>query len=140
VKTTEPIRRCNLQFIDLADQQKCIRSQIEKNILAVLDHGQYIIGPGVFVHETAIVDQGATIGPGAKIWHFSHVLSGSTIGEHCNIGQNVVIGPDVSVGEGCKIQNNASVYKDVTLEAGVFCGPSMVFTGTGFITSPLGGR
>jgi UDP-2-acetamido-3-amino-2,3-dideoxy-glucuronate N-acetyltransferase len=85
-------------------------------------------GPGVFVHETAIVDQGAAIGPGAKIWHFSHVLSGSTIGERCNIGQNVVIGPDVSVGEGCKIQNNVSVYKGVTLEAGVFCGPSMVFT------------
>jgi UDP-2-acetamido-3-amino-2,3-dideoxy-glucuronate N-acetyltransferase len=40
----------------------------------------------------------------------------------------VVIGPDVTVGNGCKIQNNVSVYKGVTLEDGVFCGPSMVFT------------
>ena len=40
----------------------------------------------------------------------------------------VVIGPDVTIGQACKIQNNVSVYKGVTLEDGVFCGPSMVFT------------
>ena len=28
----------------------------------------------------------------------------------------------------CKIQNNVSLYKGVTLEDGVFCGPSCVFT------------
>ncbi len=86
------------------------------------------VAPGAFVHETAIVDAGAVVGAGAKIWHFSHVLSGSTVGERCNIGQNVVIGPDVTIGQSCKIQNNVSVYKGVTLEDGVFCGPSMVFT------------
>ncbi len=81
-----------------------------------------------FTHDTAVIDNGVTIGRGAKIWHFSHVLSGSKIGDNCNIGQNVVIGPDVTIGSGCKIQNNVSVYKGVTLEDGVFCGPSMVFT------------
>ena len=40
----------------------------------------------------------------------------------------MVIGPDVTIGKQCKIQNNVSVYKGVTLEEGVFCGPSMVFT------------
>jgi UDP-2-acetamido-3-amino-2,3-dideoxy-glucuronate N-acetyltransferase len=86
------------------------------------------IAAGAFVHETAFVDQGAVVEGGTKIWHFSHVLSGSKIGERCNIGQNVVVGPDVTIGRGCKIQNNVSVYKGVTLEDGVFCGPSMVFT------------
>ena len=81
-----------------------------------------------FVHESAVVDDGVVIGTGTKVWHFSHVLSGSQIGENCTIGQNVVIGPDVAIGKGCKIQNNVSVYKGVTLEDGVFCGPSMVFT------------
>ena len=81
-----------------------------------------------FVHESAIIDEGCEIGSGTKIWHFSHVLTGSKIGDNCNIGQNVVIGPDVTVGNICKIQNNVSVYKGVTLEDGVFCGPSMVFT------------
>jgi UDP-2-acetamido-3-amino-2,3-dideoxy-glucuronate N-acetyltransferase len=84
--------------------------------------------PGVFVHPTAVIDEGAEIGTGSKIWHFSHVLGGSKIGENCNIGQNVVIGPDVTIGGQCKIQNNVSVFKGVTLEDGVFCGPSMVFT------------
>ncbi len=79
-------------------------------------------------HETAVIDEGCDIGAGTKIWHFSHVLKGSRIGENCNIGQNVVIGPDVTIGKRCKIQNNVSVYKGVTLEDGVFCGPSMVFT------------
>jgi UDP-2-acetamido-3-amino-2,3-dideoxy-glucuronate N-acetyltransferase len=81
-----------------------------------------------FIHQTAVVDENVSIGAGAKIWHFSHILPGSKIGENCNIGQNVVIGPDVTIGKGCKIQNNVSVYKGVTLEDGVFCGPSMVFT------------
>ena len=81
-----------------------------------------------FVHETAVVDEDVEVGAGTKIWHFSHVLTNSRIGEKCNIGQNVVIGPDVEIGKGCKIQNNVSVFKGVTLEDGVFCGPSMVFT------------
>jgi len=81
-----------------------------------------------FVHETAYVDEPCEIGKGTKIWHFSHMLYNSKIGANCNIGQNVVIGPDVDIGRGCKIQNNVSVYKGITLDEGVFCGPSMVFT------------
>jgi len=81
-----------------------------------------------FIHPAAVIDDGSEVGTGTKIWHFSHVLRGSEIGTQCNIGQNVVIGPDVKIGNQCKIQNNVSVYKGVTLEDGVFCGPSMVFT------------
>lgn len=81
-----------------------------------------------FVHPSAEIDDQVLIGRNTKIWHFSHVLSNSKIGQGCNIGQNVVIGPDVIIGKGCKIQNNVSVFKGVTLEDGVFCGPSMVFT------------
>ena len=56
------------------------------------------------------------------------MLAGSRIGRDCVIGQNVMIGPDVEIGDRCKIQNNVSVYPGVTLEDGVFCGPSCVFT------------
>jgi UDP-2-acetamido-3-amino-2,3-dideoxy-glucuronate N-acetyltransferase len=86
------------------------------------------IADNVFVHETAIVDNGAEVGAGTKIWHFSHILGKTKIGAHCSIGQNVMVGPDVTVGNGCKLQNNVAVYKGVTLEDDVFCGPSMVFT------------
>ncbi|MFP4348550.1 MAG: DegT/DnrJ/EryC1/StrS family aminotransferase [Desulfococcaceae bacterium] len=36
-----------MQFIDLAAQQRRIRQTIEKNILTVLDHGKYIMGPEI---------------------------------------------------------------------------------------------
>lgn len=36
-----------IAFIDLAAQQQVIRTNIEKNITAVLDHGRYILGPEV---------------------------------------------------------------------------------------------
>ncbi|MEM9520918.1 MAG: DapH/DapD/GlmU-related protein [Actinomycetota bacterium] len=81
-----------------------------------------------FVHESSYVDAGAAVGDGTRIWHFSHVLANASVGRDCNIGQNVMIGPGVVVGDRCKIQNNVSVYPGVTLDAGVFCGPSMVFT------------
>lgn len=84
--------------------------------------------PRVFVHESAYVDEPCEIGEGTKVWHFSHLLPGTRIGRHCTLGQNVMVGPDVTVGDGCKIQNNVSVYRGVTLEDGVFCGPSCVFT------------
>ena len=36
-----------IPFFDLASQQKQIRSEIQKNIAKVLEHGQYILGPEV---------------------------------------------------------------------------------------------
>ena len=45
-----------------------------------------------------------------------------------SLGQNVFVGNKVIIGDHCKVQNNVSVYDNVTLEEGVFCGPSMVFT------------
>ena len=84
--------------------------------------------PGVLIHISSYVDDGAVIGRGTKIWHFCHILAGTVIGENCSIGQNAMIGPKVTIGHGCKIQNNVSLYKGVILEDGVFCGPSCVFT------------
>lgn len=81
-----------------------------------------------FIHETAIVEQGAQIGEGTRIWHWVHVCQGAVVGNHCTLGQNVFIGNKVIIGNNVKIQNNVSVYDNVTLEDDVFCGPSMVFT------------
>lgn len=81
-----------------------------------------------FIHETAIVDEGAQIGDDSRVWHWVHVCGGAQIGRGCSLGQNVFVGNRVAIGDNVKIQNNVSVYDDVTLEDGVFCGPSMVFT------------
>jgi UDP-2-acetamido-3-amino-2,3-dideoxy-glucuronate N-acetyltransferase len=82
----------------------------------------------VFIHPSAIVDDGAQIGSGSRIWHFVHVCAGARIGAGVSLGQGVFVGNRVVIGDRCKIQNNVSVYDNVTLEEGVFCGPSMVFT------------
>ena len=80
------------------------------------------------VHPSAIVDEGAHIGEGSRVWHFVHVCGGARIGKGVSLGQNVFVGNKVVIGDHCKVQNNVSVYDNVTLEKGVFCGPSMVFT------------
>jgi len=81
-----------------------------------------------FVHESAYVDDGATIGAGTRVWHFCHVLGGAVIGERCSFGQNVVVMNGTRIGNNVKVQNNVSIYEGVELEDDVFCGPSMVFT------------
>ena len=83
---------------------------------------------GYFIHESAIVDDGAIIGQDTKIWHFSHVCSQAVIGDGCSLGQNVFVANQVKIGNSVKIQNNVSIYEGVILEDHVFCGPSMVFT------------
>lgn len=83
---------------------------------------------GYYQHPSAIVDDGAEIGEGSRVWHFAHICAGARIGQGVSLGQNVFVGNRVLIGDLCKIQNNVSVYDNVTLEEGVFCGPSMVFT------------
>jgi UDP-2-acetamido-3-amino-2,3-dideoxy-glucuronate N-acetyltransferase len=80
------------------------------------------------VHESSIVDVGATIGDGTRIWHWTHVSAGARIGSNCTLGQNVFVGNRVVIGSNVKIQNNVSIFDNVVLEDDVFCGPSMVFT------------
>ena len=89
--------------------------------------------PRAFVHESSYVDDGVALGPGTRLWHFGHVLAGARVGADCNLGQNVMIDRGVVVGDRCKLQNNVSVYAGVTLDDGVFCGPSCVFTN---VTNP----
>ena len=141
LEESEPLREECQHFLDCIRSRKTPRTDGEEGlrVLRVLNSCQAALEKNsrvqlagadddYFVHETSVVEPGVSIGSGTKIWHFSHILGDSSIGKNCNIGQNVVIGPNVKVGDGCKIQNNVSVYPGVTLEDGVFCGPSMVFT------------
>jgi UDP-2-acetamido-3-amino-2,3-dideoxy-glucuronate N-acetyltransferase len=90
-----------------------------------------------FIHETAIIDEGAKIGKSAKIWHFCHVMGTAQIGENCVLGQNIFLGNNVQLGNNVKVQNNVSVYEGVICEDEVFLGPSMVFTNVTNPRSPI---
>ena len=81
-----------------------------------------------FVHETAVVEPGATIGDGTAIWHHAHVRAGAQVGRGCTIGKNVFVDQGVVIGDRVKIQNNVSVYRGVHLDDEVFVGPGAVFT------------
>ena len=82
----------------------------------------------LFVHPTAVIDDGAVIGSGASVWHFSHLMKGCVVGDDCTIGQNVFIASTVVLGNNVKVQNNVSLYDGVVCEDDVFLGPSCVFT------------
>jgi UDP-2-acetamido-3-amino-2,3-dideoxy-glucuronate N-acetyltransferase len=86
------------------------------------------MGKEIFIHDSAIVEQGCKIGAGTKVWHFSHIMGSAIIGSNCNIGQNVFIADGVKIGSNNKVQNNVSIYTGVECEDDVFLGPSMVFT------------
>ncbi len=45
-----------MQFIDLKKQQQKIRTNIESNIISVLDHGKYIMGPEVMELEKKLAE------------------------------------------------------------------------------------
>jgi UDP-2-acetamido-2-deoxy-ribo-hexuluronate aminotransferase len=45
-----------MQFIDLKAQQALIRADLDRRIAAVLDHGQYILGPEIAEMERALAD------------------------------------------------------------------------------------
>lgn len=81
-----------------------------------------------FLHETAVIDEGAEVGPGTKVWHFAHLMSGCRIGKNCILGQNVMVASDVVLGNNVKVQNNVSLFSGVTCGDDVFLGPSLVFT------------
>lgn len=80
------------------------------------------------LHATAVCDEGCAIGAHTKVWHFVHVSAGASVGSRCVLGQGVYVAPGARVGDGVRLQNHVSVYAGVTLEEGVFCGPSVVFT------------
>ena len=82
----------------------------------------------IFIHELAVVDDGAKIGKGTRIWHFAHIRDSAVIGENCIIGKGVYVDVNVVIGNSVKIQNGVSVYNGVTIEDDVFCGPHMTFT------------
>ncbi|HMU46612.1 MAG TPA: acyltransferase [Chitinophagaceae bacterium] len=82
----------------------------------------------IYIHPTAVIDEGCRIGAGTKIWHFTHVMPGATIGESCLLGQNVFVANKVILGNNVKVQNNVSLYEGVVCEDDVFLGPSAVFT------------
>jgi UDP-2-acetamido-3-amino-2,3-dideoxy-glucuronate N-acetyltransferase len=86
----------------------------------------------IFIHPTAVVNDGAKVGKFTKVWYFSHVEAGASIGENSSLGQNTYVGNNAVVGNACRLGNSVSIFSHVELEDFVFCAPYMVFTHISF--------
>lgn len=84
--------------------------------------------PGVYIHETAWVEDGAEIGEGSKIWMNAQVREQAKIGKGCVIAKDVYVDQYVEIGDRCKVQNSSSIYWGVKIEDDVFIGPHVAFT------------
>lgn len=80
------------------------------------------------VHQTADVDERATIGAGTTVWHLAQIREDARLGRCCIVGRGAYVGPGVVIGDNVKLQNYALVYEPARLEDGVFIGPAAVLT------------
>ena len=87
-----------------------------------------LIDPSAFIHESAVVDEGAHLGADVKVWHFAHVMPGARLGAGTSLGQGCYVASTVRLGRNVKVQNNVSLYDGVSCDDDVFLGPSCVFT------------
>ncbi len=85
-----------------------------------------------FVHESAIVDEGASVGPRTRVWAFVHIMSGAVVGADCNIGDHSFIEGNVRIGDRVTVKNGVSLWDGLTIEDDVFVGPNAAFTNDPF--------
>jgi UDP-2-acetamido-3-amino-2,3-dideoxy-glucuronate N-acetyltransferase len=81
-----------------------------------------------FVHERALVEEGAQVGPKTRIWAFAHVLGGAKIGADCNICDQVFIENDVVVGDRVTVKSGVQLWDGLRVADDVFIGPNATFT------------
>jgi UDP-2-acetamido-3-amino-2,3-dideoxy-glucuronate N-acetyltransferase len=81
-----------------------------------------------WVHQSADVDERATIGAGTNVWHLAQIREHAQLGRRCVVGRGAYVGPGVIIGDNVKLENYALVYEPARLEDGVFIGPAAVLT------------
>jgi acetyltransferase-like isoleucine patch superfamily enzyme len=94
-----------------------------------------------YVHDTAVVEDGATLGAGTKVWHHAQVRTGAVVGTDCVLGKGSFDDTAVRIGDRCKLQNYVNVFHGSVVEDEVFLGPLAVLTNDRFprAATPDGG-
>jgi UDP-2-acetamido-3-amino-2,3-dideoxy-glucuronate N-acetyltransferase len=90
------------------------------------DH--FIPRDSVFVHPTAIVEEGVQIGAGTAVWDNVHIRREACIGIECIIGEKTYIAPQVLIGNRVKINAFVYICSAVTIENGVMVSAGVIFT------------
>lgn len=88
--------------------------------------------PSLFVHPTAIVEDGVKIGQGTSIWDNVHIRRNAQLGEECIVGEKTYIAYDVRIGDRVKINAMVYICNAVTIESGVMISAGTIFTNDRF--------
>jgi UDP-2-acetamido-3-amino-2,3-dideoxy-glucuronate N-acetyltransferase len=85
-----------------------------------------------FVHEMAIVEEGAHVGPRTTVWAFAHLLGGARVGADANVCDGVFVEGGATVGDRVTIKCGVQLWDGVRVEDDVFIGPNATFTNDPF--------
>lgn len=87
---------------------------------------------GVFIHPTALIEEGVVVGDESSVWDNVHIRHHARIGEQCIIGEKTYIAYDVVIGNRVKINAMVYVCTAVTIEDGVMISAGTIFTNDRF--------
>ena len=82
----------------------------------------------VFIHDSAIVEDGVVIGDETRVWDNVHIRAPTQIGDQCIIGEKTYIAYEVRIGDRVKINAFVYVCASVTIETGVMIAAGTIFT------------
>lgn len=86
----------------------------------------------VFIHKSAIIEEGVKIGQGTKVWDNAHIRKNASIGKNCIIGGKSYIAYDVKIGSLVKINSFVYVCTGVTIKDKVLISAGTIFTNDRF--------
>lgn len=86
----------------------------------------------VYIHPTALIENGVQIGEGSSIWDNVHIRRNTVIGESVIVGEKTHISYDVRIGKLVKINAFVYVCTAVTIEDGVMISAGTIFTNDRF--------
>ncbi len=86
----------------------------------------------VFIHDTAIVEDGVRLGEGTRVFDNVHIRHDAVLGESCIVGGKSLIAYEVNIGNRVKINSNVYICYGVNIEDGVMVSAGTIFTNDHF--------
>lgn len=68
-----------------------------------------------YVHDSAVVHEGATIGKGSCVANFSTVMQGAVLGKHCFVETYCLVSHNTTVGNNCMLHSGTMIAGKTTI-------------------------